>query len=311
MTDGTGGAAAGRSLGIPVGLVATLFLAGAAPVAAQEDSGGVDLEVRGRALTTVHENFFRVPADSTERTVTAQTVDGRVSVSFDDAIELYGEAEHTWYETLGSSVGGGAGLRLGRRPNFLQLRGRYLADRPVFNLGDVVKEADILAVAARYSRRPSRDWGLAVDGRVVRVRFHDPPPGDNRIYSAGGSVRYFGLAPELIPELGGRIGLRRTDSPNWEDRRQRLYVRFVSMPLDGVWSSLWYRFRARSFPLADPGSPNFGRSDEGGQLIFRSSVRLWSPLFLTVDYSRLDMDSTLDRRTYQAQSLSAGLVIRL
>lgn len=309
MSGETSGAGGRRILLV---LLAAFLPLSASPAAAQDDSGSVDMNARGQGLARIYENFFRVSADSMQETIVAKTADARLGLRGDGPVpfELYGEAERTWYETIGGSLGAGAGIRLGWRPLALWLRTRYLSGRPVFNVGDVVRTANIFVADAEYAFRPSPDWRLGVEGRAIRVRFDSLPGSANRVHSIGGSIRFNGLGRGLSPEVGGRVGWLRAPSPNQKYRRRRFYVRFISRPVRGVRSSVRYRYRTRRYLVTDPTSSNFGRSDQGGQLMFRTSFRVWSPLYLNVGYRRLDMDSTQPSRIYSAQTVTLGVTIR-
>lgn len=297
------------------------FSAGSSPLAGQEGLSRVEL--RARTMARIYDNFFRATDGAPDEMFLGWATDGRVTLRIDrsSGIEVYGEAEYVRYERLsdeteftrverlGESYGLGAGLRLGRNPEVLRLRASYQQDRPVFNVGDEVRTANILRGSGDYTYRIGEDWEVGIDGQAVSVTFDAIPENENRIFAVGGSVRYRGIGYQLQPELGGQFGWRGTDEENQQYRQGHFYARLVSVPVDALWMSVRYRIRTRAYPHAEPLSANFERSDRGGQWTVASSYRASPNLHLDVHYDRLDMESTLPRRNFAARVLTVGLTV--
>lgn len=269
------------------------------------------VEFRTRAGARFYDNFFRVSRDSLAESIFAWTAEARATVHLDRSagVELYGETEYTRFETLGASPAAGVALVAAPGSHWLRLRASYQKDRPAFDVGDVVRTSDIVRGGLDYSFRPVPAWELGLEGRVADVSSDTAPPADSRLYGIGGSVRYRGLGYRFQPEVGGRLGWRRTEVRSQEYSRSYLYARIVSIPVDGLWTSLRYRFRARAYPEADPASSNFGRSDDGGQWTVLATYRVAPPLRLDFRYNLLDMESTLPRGTFTTQVVSFGMAV--
>lgn len=282
------------------------------PGIAQAQSGPGVVQVEGGADITVFENFFRVAAPAEQQTIQAWTTDGRLTVrpTGSHGFELHGQGSFTRYRTIGDSRGLGVGVRLGTRPYALRLGARYQAGRPAFNVGDVVTRADLLLMNGSLTVVPESSWQIGVEGSAVSVRFDSIPERDSRLFRLGGSIRYRGVGRRLQPELGGTIGWRRTNEPEYDDMRSHLFARLISVPITPVWMSVRYGYRKRRYLATDPQSANFGRWDGGAQWTFGLVLRPWPHLDLSVHYELLDQDSSVEYRVYRAQSVTVGTTVR-
>ena len=279
---------------------------------ASAQGGPGHLEVRARGVAMVYENFFRVAENAEEQTIVAWATEGRITVrpmgSY--GLQLYGEAGYTQYETLGDSRGVGAGLVLGTRPFALYVDADYVEGRPAFNVGDVVRSADLRRVWGRLACTPVPNWQVGLEGEVLEFSFDSVPQNDSRLYGWGGNIRYRGIGASLEPELGGWISWRRAEDPEDDDMRGDVYARLVSTPIDPVWLSARYRYRTRRYTAVDPTSRNFERWDAGGQWSFAATVHASSHLDFTLYYDVVDMESSVDNRIFTAQSLTVGTTLR-
>lgn len=282
----------------------------AAPLAGQDEPGLLGFEVQ--SLATVHDNFFRVGDSVPQERIFSWTGAARVTLRLDpeDRIEVFGEAEQTFFEELGGSQGFGAGVRLGRHPHVLRFRTQYLEAWPAWDVGDVVQTADVLRGHGSYTYRISPDWVVGASGHATSARFTDPDLGESRLYGVGGRLRYRGLTYRVQPEVGAELDVRRADDPNQAEQRFRLVATLVLIPVDEVWMLVRYRRRSREFTRAEPASVNFGRSDEGGQWVVDSSLSLSSHLHLSLRYEFIDMRSDLPTQTHSAQVLTLGTTLR-
>lgn len=302
MTDRSGRVV--RLLAITAGLCG--------PGLAHAQGGPGVLQIEGGADITVFDNFFRVAAPVEQQTIQAWTTDGRLTVrpTGSYGLELHGEGSFTRYRTIGDSRGMGVGVRLGTRPYALRLGADYQDDRPAFNVGDVVRRADILVMNGSLAVVPESSWQIGVEGSAVSVRFDSIPENDSRLYRLGGSIRYRGVGRGLQPELGGMVGWRRTNEPEYDDMRSHLFARLISAPVTPVWMSVRYRYRKRRYLATDPQSSNFGRWDGGAQWTFALMLRPSYHLDLSVYYELFDMDSSVEYRIYRAESVTVGTTVR-
>lgn len=282
----------------------------AAPLAGQDEPGRMGFEVR--SLATIHDNFFRVGDGMPQERVFAWTGAARATLRLDreDRVEVFGEAEQTFFEGLGGSHGFGGGVRLGRHPHVFRFQARYLEGWPAWDVGDVVQTADVLRGHGNYTYRINPDWVVGASGHATSVRFTDPELGESRLYGVGGRLRYRGLTYRVQPEVGAELDVRRADDPNQAEQRFRLVATLVLMPVDELWMLVRYRRRSREFTRAEPASVNFGRSDEGGQWVVDSSLSVSTRLHFSLRYERVDMRSDLQTQTHSAQILTLGTTVR-
>lgn len=291
-------------------LVLSPFLAGTGASLAAQD-GPDRLQIRANATARVYDNFFRAPPAGSHQTILAWTGGARVGLRpvVSPVIELYGEADYTRYGDLGDSPGLGGGVFLWSRTHVSWLEVHRLQNRPVFDVGDVTRFADLSRISGYYSFRPGSDWRFDLDGRTVHVRFDEVPQANSRVYLIGGSIRYRAL-DFLQPELGGRVGKRVAEDPDQDNTRGHLSLGIVSVPADPLRMNVRYRFRSRWYTGDDPQARNFGRSDTGGQWTVVSVLRASRRLQFRLIYNRMDLDSTLEQRIYSSQSLALGTVVR-
>jgi hypothetical protein len=263
-------------------------------------------------VARAYENFFRVAEDTLERTIYAWTVDGRITLRLDRSpvAEVYVEADVTGFWTIGGSVAAAGALRIGRYDHVLWLRGGYQDDRPTFNVGDVVRTADIIWAEGDYAYRPGSSWELGLDGRAARVSFESAPGNGSDLYLLGGHLRWLGFGSRLSPEVGGRVGWQRAENPNQEDIRADVHARLVLVPVAPLWLSVRYRHRFRSYIGADPASSNFERWDEGRQWTSAAAVRVTRNLQLDLYYDHLEMDSTRPERIFSTRMVTVGITLR-
>lgn len=284
---------------------------GAHPALAQDRPDRLDIRVQ--VLGAVYDNFFQSSADSAERTIHAGTAEGQVSVRPDRAVPLqvYLEGIYVRYESLGGSPEVGGGLRYTGRPHELRVRLAYQDKRPAFDLGEVVRRADISRALATYSYRLSEDWETGAEAQYARIQFDSVPANDTDVYSVGGSLRYRGWGYDLSPEVGASVARRAAVDPNQEYDRHRLYARIVSVPVPGLYASVRYRYRSRGYSRHDPSHRNFGRSDEGSQWTVGAAYDLGERSSINLYYNSQHIDSSVPGRTYAAQMLQLGASLRL
>lgn len=281
----------------------------AGPARAQEDPRRVEL--RFRSFGSVFENLFRVAPESRQQTILAATVDGRASLRPDRSrpLQLYVEGSYIHYESLGGSPELAGGIRSMGRPHQVRVRISHQDDRPAFDLGEVVRRADITNLLASYGYRISDDWEAGVEGHFARVRFDSVPQNDSDLYSAEGRLRFRGFGYEFSPEVGASLGRRTAEDPRLESDRLRLYARIISIPVPPLWISARYRHRSREYTTTDPASGNFDRSDRGSQWTLSAAYDLSERLRLTLYGDHLDMDSNLPERTFTTSLLQLGVTV--
>lgn len=291
--------------------LAAATVGGAQPGLAQDRPDR--LETRVQVLGAVFDNFFQSSVDTAQRTIHAGTAEGRLSVRPDRAVplQLYVEGVYVRYEALGGSPEVGGGLRYTGRPHELRVRVGYQDDRPAFDLGEVVRTADISQALTTYSYRLGEDWETGAELQYARIQFDNVPANDTDLYSAGGSLRYRGWGYDLSPEVGVSVGRREAVDPDQEYGRHRLYARLVSVPVPGLYASVRYRYRSRGYTSSDPSHRNFDRSDEGSQWTVGAAYDLGERSSVNLYYNYQNIESTLPARTYTAQTLQLGASLRL
>lgn len=294
-----------------IALVALLAsVAGApAPALAQDPPDRVTLGLRLEGAA--YGNFFQQAADSLAETVTAATLEGSVAARpfAGRELEAYAEGSYTAYEGLGPAVGATAGLRLPARPHAFDVAAGFIGGRPAFQVGDVLEQADIALVRGRYSYLAAGSWEVGADGYLMRYTFERNPGNDSDLAEVGGSLRYRGFGYRFSPEIGGAAGRRDADDPTEDYGQRDLFVRLISVPADGLWLSLRYRFRTRDYDTADPTASNFRREDDRNQWTLAGALELSPRLSLLLYYDFLDAESTRPDRTFTSQLLTLGVEV--
>ena len=299
-----------RSIGVAALALACVLAADPGPALAQE-APPPRVELRFRTFGAVFENLFRVRPDSLQQTISAVSGDARVSVRPDRSVplQLYGEASYIHYESLGGSPEGALGLRYLGRPHELRIRASHQDDRPAFDLGEVVRTADITHLVGSYGYRISEDWEAGAEGQFAQVRFDSVPQNDSDLYSVEGRLRYRGFGYEFSPEVAASVGRRTADDPRLESDRLRLSARIISIPVPPLWLSARYRFRSREYSTTDPTADNFGRSDDGAQWTLSAAYDVSERLRFTLYADHLDMKSTRPERTFTTSLIQVGLTL--
>lgn len=291
-------------------LLLSPFLGGAGSSLVGQD-GPDRFRIQTRAQARAYDNFFRSSDPAEARTIFAWTGEARVALRpvVSPVIELYGKGDFTRYETLGDSRGAGAGVYLWSPTHVARFEADYQEGRPVFDVGDVTRFANLFVISGHYSFRPGSRWRFDLDGRTVHVRFDEIPQANSRVHLGGGSVR-FRVSDFFQPELGGRIGLRDAGDPDQNNTRGQVSLGLFSALADPFWVNVEYRLRSRWYTGDDVTARNFERLDEGGQWMVSSSVRASSHVRFHLFYNRMDMDSTLEERIYQSQSVTLGVTLQ-
>lgn len=299
------------ALALALLLVGPGLFAGTEPAAAQGEEEPPRVELRFRTQGAVFENLFRVRPDSLEQTIYAASADARVSVRPDRSLplQLHAEGRYIRYESLGESPELAGAVSWNGRPHRARLRLSHQDDRPAFDLGEVVRTADITHLVGSYGHRISEDWEAGVEGQFARVQFDSVPANDSDLYTVGGRLRYRGFGYQFSPEITASYGRRVADDPRLESDRVRLAARIVSIPTPGVWISARYRHRDRGYVTTDPASANFGRSDTGRQWTLAVAYALSDHFELTLYADRLAMDSSRPDRTFTTSLAQLGLTV--
>lgn len=257
-------------------------------------------------------NLRRAPEGEEGPAVGAGRAEGRLAWRPVHRLPLQGVVElaETRYRSLPSSSAYGLGLRYATRHHSIDVSSRFERDRRALEIGDSFEAADLLRHRARYSLRGRRlEWSLAGEHFTM-----EPDTGPSR----GGHLegietawlfRVFGRV--FAPRLG--VGWARWDAPgegsDYGERSFGLELRFS--PSRRFAFSLEGERRDRDYVTEDTGDGNFERRDLRHRWRAETEVLLTDTILARLSWDRLEGDSTRASRVFTAETLSAGLVLKM
>ncbi|HUO86962.1 MAG TPA: hypothetical protein VM617_06195 [Thermoanaerobaculia bacterium] len=264
------------------------------------------LEVQGLYF----DNFFQLSDDEEQEDVEALRVAGRLAWRpWDDRpLELYGVGGVTAYgdDALDQTLLLGTGLVWDGASDDFSAGVRLELDRPSFEVGDTFGTADLAALDAVYSHRPTRDWELSGNAELSRLDYAEGRGRDNDFVGVGGAVRYRGWGYDLSPELGVDVGRRDAVDADEDQEQTDVWLKLRSAPLPPLYLSLRFRHRVRDYPTDDPGSGNFGREDDRQQVALTADWKASDLATWILYYAWEDADSTNPSRVFTTQTLAVG-----
>lgn len=208
---------------------------------------------------------------------------------------------------LDSSEGLRVGVRGDGRPHSFDAYFDYQMDRPTFDVGDVFDRADVSTLSAQYGYRVDRDWEVKIRGQFQDQSFDLTPSRDNEFSELGGAVRFRGFSRIFSPEIGFVMGERDVDDPASSYDQDETYLQVRSAISPRLYASARLRFRDRTYVTANPGSSNFGRSDDRWQLSGYADYELLEALTLNFYFAYEDVDSSIVGRDFDTSMLMAGV----
>ncbi|HEX5759219.1 MAG TPA: hypothetical protein VF121_08495 [Thermoanaerobaculia bacterium] len=276
-----------------------------APQAAQERR--FEYEVRLNALRFL--NFFQAPEGTPEEDVDARAAELRFRAPLGETLQGYLHADYTDYDDLEASQGLTAGLRSeGERQGF-DFYAEALRNRPSFDIGDRVEQADIGRLAGEYSYRFTADWQVSGTVDFEQQRFDVTEGRDNEYLGAGAFLRYRGLGSAFSPEVGAVAGERDAEDPNEDHTQRDLFVKVRSAPTRALYLTGRYRHRTREYGVESPLAGNFERDDTRQQLVLTADLKTGEILTWNLYWSYEDADSTNPTRDFTAQLVALGVSV--
>lgn len=261
----------------------------------------------------MYDNFFQAPSGLPEENIQAFNgeVEGAVRPRAERPLELFGTIGATTYsDSLGDSPSLGAGVRWDGRPVRAEASAEYEADRPTVDVGDALGVADTTRFRAEYGYRFTDSWEATLRGLHQDQRFERVEGRDNDFTSAGVALRYRGWGYGFSPEVGFDTGSRSATDTNEDLDQQDYWIQLRSIPSDGLYLSLRYRYRARDYTIGDPLSSNFNREDDRQQIALTVDYELTDPWSIGAYYAYQDADSTNPNRIFTTQLVVIGTKLR-
>lgn len=299
---------------LPVALALTLAWPVPPATAQPPEPGEVGLESLESELrlhTFRFDNFFQAPAGEPEEDVSLSRLEARLAgnLSAKRPWRAYLRARFDDYGSgLDQAWAGGLGLRYEGRHE-LDLYGEYEQDRPVFEVGDEFDRADVVRLAAEYAFRLSDAWQVGAVGEFRDERFVRTSSKDNEFYVSGATLRYRGWGYDFSPEIGAEWGERDAVDPNEDHDQRDVWIKLRSVPVDGLYLSLRYRYRTRDYTAGDPLDSNFERQDERRQWSLVVDYALTERWSVNGYWAYKDADSTKESRVFVNQLAGVGLVV--
>lgn len=295
--------------------ITTVLLAAlmAASLSAQESTADLRLH------SWFFQNFFQAPKGVPEEDVLAASMEGRFArpLPFEfqrnQPVEGYLYLDYLRFDE--ESFGGSPGLRVGARtegrPHSWDASAQLQMDRPAFDVGDQLDQADIARLSGDYAYRPGRAWQLGAGVDFEKQSFDLSEQRDNDFLGVGGSIRYRGFGSEFSPEVGYAIGNRSVEDAT-EDYGQTDWIfQIRSAPSPPLYLSARYRHRVRDYDTNLVTSRNFQREDTRDQIVLAADLRSGPRLTWNFYLAWEDAVSTLESRIYDTLLATFGLTYRL
>lgn len=311
-------AGAGRPAGLrrptfPVALALVAATLGGAAAPAQPppwEEPVFGSEIRLNAFQ--FDNFFQAPEGVPEEEVTLTRVEGRLSArpSEGSPFDLYTRARFDSYsEDLDEAWAAGVGTRYQGRTREADVFLEYEQDRPVFDVGDEFDRANVLRLTGEHAWHLTGDWQVTALGEFRQEEFDRTAGKDNEFLGGGAAVRYRGWGYRLSPEIGAEWGSRDADAANEDHDQRDLWVKLRSVPVDGLYVSLRYRYRTREYTVASPAASNFDREDDRRSWTLAVDYALtgWLGINGYLDYQ--DADSTKESRIFETTLAGVGVTL--
>lgn len=256
------------------------------------------------------DNFFQAPEGVPEEEVDLTRVEGRLSVKPAEGspFDLYTRARFDSYsEDLDEAWAVGVGTRYETRRREADVFLEYEQDRPVFDVGDEFERANVLRLSGEHAWHLTEDWQVTALGEFRQEEFEQTATKDNDFLEGGAALRYRGWGYDLSPEIGAQWGSRDADDPNEDHDQRDLWIKLRSVPVEGLYVSLRYRYRFREYDAADPAASNFEREDDRRSWTLAADYALtgWLGLNAYVDYQ--DADSTKESRVFETTLAGVGV----
>lgn len=270
---------------------------------------GFEVGVQG----LLYDNFFEVPSGVSQTDVQAlnASLEARFHPESNRPIEFFGSVGDTSYtDNLGDSPAVGLGIRWNGRPARGEVSAEYEADRPTVDVGDTLGLADTTKLNGEYGYRFGDNWEVTGRARYQNQSFQRVQGRDNDFTSIGGALRYRGWGYDFSPEVGVDFGTRNATDPNEDLDQKDYWIQLRSIPTDGLYLSLRYRYRVRDYSIGDALASNFNRQDDRQQIALTVDYRLTEPWSVGGYYAYQNADSTNPNRVFKTQLFVVGTKFR-
>lgn len=274
------------------------------------------VEARVKLFGTSYRNYFRVPDDEQETTVTSLSVEGRLTLTLhrERRIKLYLQAIREQFQDADilTSPTFSIGLRADGERHRFDTAFRYLKDREQLDIDDLAEPSDIYTYYGAYSLRFAEDWEWALEGERRDQRFPSPRQAENsELYSGSTSVRYRGWGRKFSPEIGYERRQRAAVDPHDEYEENMPWAKLRFSPHDALTVSLRYRDRSRDYAIDDPADSNFGRRDERDEWTLRADWVVARRVALNLEAEHLVTESTREGRSFTSSLVTLGTTIKV
>jgi hypothetical protein len=263
-------------------------------------------------------NFFQAPDDRPKENVPALGIEGRLTYplpfqTIRQPVDGYVHLDYLHFSQTG--FGGSPGFRVGARsegrPHSWDASAQLQKDRPAFDVGDQVDQADIARLNGDYDYRFGRDWQFGAAVNFETQSFRAAAERDTRFSGIGGTVRYRGFGSLFSPEVGIAVGSRTVDDPTEDYRQRDLILQVRSAPTPPLYLSARLRHRLRNYSTNSAGSSNFGRDDTRDQLAALADLKHNAQITWNFYFAYENADSTLKSRSFDAFIAMFGITYRL
>lgn len=275
--------------------------------------------VEVRLNTSFFGNFFQAPAGVPEEDVMAAAIEGRLTrnLPFDfrqtQPVQGYLYLDYMRFDQ--EQFAGSPGLRVGARsegrPHGWDASAQLQKDRPAFDVGDQLDQANIARFGGDYIYRPVRDWQFGTGLDYERQSFDLAQQRDNNFIGVGGAIRYRGFGSEFSPEVAFAIGERRVDDSSEDYGQTDWFFQIRSAPSPPLYLSARYRHRVREYDTSNPAARNFGREDTRDQIALAADLRSGARLTWNFYLAWEDADSTSPSRVFDTLLATFGLTYRI
>jgi hypothetical protein len=260
-----------------------------------------------------HENFFGLAHGGPRSDVLAGVLEVRVEdmLSADAAFRAYARADLFQFQQLGVSPGGVVGLRRVQGANRFDLSVTGQWNRPRFDSGDELEQANILAARASYSLRVVSRLELIALGEYSRELLKIHSERHSRSREVGGAVRYRALRGRISLEGGFSQGGRDMSDPSQRYVEETGYVAVSTSVIPRTYISVRYRGRIREYTIKEAASRNFGREDRRRQLTAYLDLALWGNLVWNLSGGIDEVDSTKPGSAFRSRRVGTTLSVML
>jgi hypothetical protein len=278
-----------------------------------------DPTVEIRLNTLFFGNFFQAPEGVPEEDVMAAAVEGRFTRNlpfhFRQTQPVQGYLYLDYLRFDQEEFGGSPGLRVGARsegrPHGWDAWAQLQKDRPAFDVGDQLDQANIARLAGDYSYRLGRNWQFGTGFDYEQQSFDLAEQRDNNFLGIGGTIRYRGFGSEFSPEIGFALGDRSVDDSNEDYGQTDWILQIRSAPSPPLYLSVRYRHRVREYDTSNPSARNFGREDTRDQIVLGADLRSGARLTWNLYLAWENADSTSPSRVFDTLLATFGLSYRI